>query len=183
MMQGRTDWYTRLPKLWKNLKRSKGEEEMFQPAVFCINSELSLLSFLRLLEGRTMTSFPNVSNVYNVLNDRSASGIGSTTSDGPNFVYASGALKYVPCLTIIRTFSRWCYGLAINNRHHFSTYTWKDKPDEIAQTAMSFPLSCDGVVPLFAWGDHKHMLLLNGSHSTWSVHLIICHNRQNGDLR
>lgn len=41
-----------------------------------------------------MTSFPNVLNVHNVLNDRT--GMGSATSDGPNVLNTSFALKYAP---------------------------------------------------------------------------------------
>lgn len=43
-----------------------------------------------------MTSFPNVLNVHNVLNDRTAGGIGSATSNGPNVLNISFALKYAP---------------------------------------------------------------------------------------
>lgn len=49
-----------------------------------------------------MTSFPNVLNVHNVLNDRT--GMGSATSDGPNVLNTSFALKYAPCLTIMTVF-------------------------------------------------------------------------------
>lgn len=50
-----------------------------------------------------MTSFPNV---YNVLTDRAASGSRSALSKGPTFLSMSRALKDVPQLAIMRTFSR-----------------------------------------------------------------------------
>lgn len=84
-----------------------------------------------------MTSLPNVLNVHNVLNDSTACAIGSATSNGPNVLNLSFALKYAPGLAVM-TLSGWCYRFAIN-RLHFLTYTWKDKPDgEIAQTSMIF---------------------------------------------
>lgn len=52
-------------------------------------------------------------------------------------------------------------------------------PDgEIAQTSMIFLVSLwwYGLLCLHG-GDHKHMLLLKGSPSTWDVFLIICHKR------
>lgn len=49
-----------------------------------------------------MTSFPNVLSVHNVLSDRAASGIVFS----PNVPDMSCALKYVPRLTVTRTFSR-----------------------------------------------------------------------------
>ncbi len=48
-----------------------------------------------------MTSFPNVLNVHNVLNDKTASGIGFAVCNGPNVLNINCAPKFVPRLTII----------------------------------------------------------------------------------
>lgn len=78
------------------------------------------------------------------------------------------------------TFSRWRYRLTINNRHHFSTRTWKETPDgEVVQTSVFPPNFWWYKLSLFAWADHKHMLLLKGSRSTRDMFLIICQKWKN----
>lgn len=91
----------------------------------------------------------------------------------------SCVLKYVPHPTITRTFSRWCYRLAINNRHHFSTRTWKDKPDGgNCSDKHVFRMSLSWLSLHCVAGDHTHMLLLEGVILHGMCFLIVCQTRQ-----
>lgn len=82
--------------------------ELRPPAVCFLQEQSTITSAVSpsVLERATMTSFPNVLKVHNVLSDRTASGIGSATRNAPNVPNISRALKYVPGLTIMTTFSR-----------------------------------------------------------------------------